>query len=422
MTSRASWEDFKFLVKDRQKKGFTVIQTVVGVPPETDIFSTEASNSGGTPFTKDFKINQKYFLEVDRKIKYLLGHNLTPCIFGAWGHHIDIIGKDLMMQWWKEIVKRYAKYEVIFCLTGEADIFPQPKLLQNNLFKNKLLSYIPNNIKTFIKSKLISPKIYSSISDRLKKWDEVARYIKKIDKYNRLLTVHVHQQKTASELFDNPDWLDIDSIQSGHSKESLGFMISAILSKKNKKQPIINLEPWYEGINGNFFDYYQRVAFWACILSGAAGHTYGAHGIWQMATHNDDYLKHWGTSNWKTAINYKGAVQIGLAKKYLEKLEFHKLKPTRQLITPSNNKQNLYLPIAAEVGGNEYFIYFPDKSIQRNFKLFFNKKISVFKCQWIDPRSMKIVAKARIKSKKNQLKIIQKVNAKDILLYIKGSL
>ena len=39
MTARTKWEDFKILVADRKKKGFNVIQIVVGVPPDIDIFS-----------------------------------------------------------------------------------------------------------------------------------------------------------------------------------------------------------------------------------------------------------------------------------------------------------------------------------------------------------------------------------------------
>ena len=377
MTKRTRWEDFETLVQDRKKKGFTVIQTVVGVPPEVDIFSPQAGNSGGLPFIKRFSVipnlfrdlnskkqmlnqvqhdnidlNLKYFIEVDKKIKYLVDNDLVPCIFGAWGHHIDILGVDLIKKWWGEIVRRYAKYPVVWCLTGEADIFLSAYSF-NNSFIKKMISYLPNNLKQLIMSfripifiginfvRNLAKRIYlkktltldssiatlprndiiinNKIRQRVKKWDEVARYIKKIDKFNRLLTVHIHSRTTASQLFGDPDWLDIDSIQSGHSKDSLEFMKNSISQTDKRKRPIINLEPWYEGILGNFWVKDQLLAFWACIKAGVAGHSYGTHGIWQMATSEDNFMGHWGRSDWKKAIKYSGAEAIGKAKKKLER-------------------------------------------------------------------------------------------------------
>ncbi|OGK41877.1 hypothetical protein A3A46_00550 [Candidatus Roizmanbacteria bacterium RIFCSPLOWO2_01_FULL_37_13] len=346
MTGRSKWEDFKGLVADRKKKGFNVIQTVVGVPPEIDINSSHAENSGGLPFSQQKEINLKYFSEVDRKIKYLVDNGFVPCIFAAWGHHIDILGVDLIKKWWGEVVKRYAKYPVVWCLTGEADIFPPSYSSQDSLVK-KVLSYFPNHLKQLLLSFRVlarilakrnlrpaeggtrflsrlhsfemTPTVGLKLINRLKKWDEVARYIKKIDKYKRLLTVHIHSRTTAAELFGNPSWLDIDSIQSGHSKDSLNFMTAAIRKAAKNKRPIINLEPWYEGILGNFGEKEQLKAFWACIKAGAAGHSYGAHGIWQMATYKDNFMGHWGRSDWRKAINYKGAEAIRKAKIKLTK-------------------------------------------------------------------------------------------------------
>ena len=267
-------------------------------------------------------LNLKYFIEVDKKIKYLVDNDLVPCIFGAWGHHIDILGVDLIKKWWGEIVRRYAKYPVVWCLTGEADILPPSYSFRDSHVK-KVLARIRHSGLFRILVKILDALQKSSLTritnKRIKKWNEVARYIKKIDKFNRLLTVHIHSRTTASQLFGDPSWLDIDSIQSGHSKESLGFMTSAIKEAAKNKRPIVNLEPWYEGILGNFGEKKQLQAFWACIKAGAAGHSYGAHGIWQMATYKDNFMGHWGRSDWKKAIKYSGAEAIGKAKKKLER-------------------------------------------------------------------------------------------------------
>ena len=122
-TNRLKWpEPFKSLAMDRKKKGFSVIQIVVGYPPEVELNSENAKNSGGFPFDSNGNINSKYFDEVDEKIKYLLGIGLVPCIVGGWGYHIDLLGVEKIKILWQEIVKRYSKYPVIFCLTGDPDL------------------------------------------------------------------------------------------------------------------------------------------------------------------------------------------------------------------------------------------------------------------------------------------------------------
>ena len=139
MTRRMPMPVFKKMAADRRKKGFTVIQVVVGVPPEIEAFSPDAGNSGGLPFHPDKTLNLAYFREVDRKIKHLVDSGLVPCIVGGWGGQIDSLGVRAIKQLWKEIVDRYAKYPVVFCVCGEADIFSIP----TKPILNKLLSLAP---------------------------------------------------------------------------------------------------------------------------------------------------------------------------------------------------------------------------------------------------------------------------------------
>ena len=69
----------------------------------------------------------------------------------------------------------------------------------------------------------------------------------------------------------------------------------------------------------------QRHIFWRNMLSGAAGHTYGAAGIWHAGVEGDH--GNWGAwdrqpydwTTWKEGMNYPGSTQLGLGKKLLEK-------------------------------------------------------------------------------------------------------
>lgn len=387
VTSRMSFEIFKKLAKTRKKQGFSVIQIVVGIPPETEPFSNNALNDGGYPFTKNWRVNANYFREVDEKIKYLVESGLIPCLVGNWGNHIDVTGVDNMKKFWAEVVKHYASYPVIFCLTGEVDKFSGI----NNIFSGYFLRR------------------------RLKKWDEVAKHIKKIDPHHHLLTVHVQSQQSARQLFHDPSWLDINSIQSGHSKDRAAFMIETILHESKKSRPVINLEPWYEGILNNFGAQEQRYAFWTCILSGAKGHTYGAHGVWQMATKDDNFMNHWGHSNWEEAIKYQGAEQLGRAKKFLEKFAWWRLSPCFELVSPPWTKLNPDRPLAAYVENEYIFVYFPKIDTYDEFS--FNLTgFTPAKIWQIDPITMEIFKKSGCSNQKLRLAFPEYPKNHDLLL------
>ena len=48
--------------------------------------------------------------------------------------------------------------------------------------------------------------------------------------------------------------------------------------------PVLVGEVCYEGILEASRQEVERFMFWTSILNGAAGHTYGANGIWQVNT------------------------------------------------------------------------------------------------------------------------------------------
>lgn len=275
MTSRMPIAIFEQLSALRSKQGFNAIQVIVGIPPETKDY--------------DYSKSPRYFDEVKEKLEILWEHDLVPVIFGGWGQHIETLGEQKIKELWSKIIDLTKGRPAIFSLCGEVDLFPY----RVRFFKGLLLK------------------------SRLKKWDKIARYIKELDN-EHLLTVHIQTQTAARLLFKNPDWLDINSIQSGHSHDRLQFMINMLTQEAKETKPVINLEPWYEGILGDFGVNDQIKAFEVSVESGAAGHGYGAHGIWQMAD-GDNFMGHWGESDWKKAIKFKGAEEIGkLAKKLVK--------------------------------------------------------------------------------------------------------
>lgn len=368
MTSRLPIPIFEKLAKLRAKQGFSIIQIVVGIPPETQNY--------------DMPLDKTYFEEVEKKLNILWENNLVPCIVGGWGNHIDILGERRIKTLWEQILMLVKNKPAVLCLCGEADIF-----LRRLRFFKKLL-----------------------LKNRLRKWERIARFIKEGDR-EHLLTVHIHSQTSSQKLFRNPDWLSINSIQSGHSKDSIPFMVKSIL---NSKKMIINLEPWYEGILENFDEYYQRVAFWLCVLSGAKGHSYGAHGIWQMAN-KDNFMAHWGNSDWKKSIDFPGAVQLGKSAKFLQNYDWWKITPAFKIINPSWNSNSPYNPVAATVGKEYIFVYFPDILTEAKFSITLPSDREMFDILWIDPQTLTIIKAEKYKGKLFHVEFPKDVNSKDIL-------
>ena len=77
----------------------------------------------------------------------------------------------------------------------------------------------------------------------------------------------------------------------------------------------------------NFQDL-QRHLFWSFMLSGSAGHTYGAAGIWQASVEGDPGISpvyDWTT--WKEGMHYPGSTQLGIGKKLLEQYPWQSFEP-----------------------------------------------------------------------------------------------
>lgn len=394
-TGRMSWHDFKVLVAVRKRQGFTAVQIVVGYPPEIDPHSPDASNHGGWALSPDMSINHSYFAEVDKKIKYLVKQGIVPVIVGSWGYHIDLLGENAMTLLWKEIVTSYGKFPVIWCLCGEVDLMSPPSSVEpgkstlSSIYSliKKCLALFPPLVRLV---RRIRHQGDSGVNSRLAKWSGVARSIKSHS--SNLLMVHIFSRQSASELFHAPSWLDINTIQSGHTREGMEFMIRMARSSQKVNLPFINLEPWYEGILGDFGPADQRHAFWACILSGAKGHSYGANGIWQMSSTNDPFLTHWGISNWREAIKYAGAKQLGLAKKWLMKIPWWELVPAQQRLITSASLATLNQPILSEIKDSHLLIYLPLKRPRQSYKVGNFKRHKTYNVRYISPATMRTVS------------------------------
>ena len=127
--------------------------------------------------------------------------------------------------------------------------------------------------------------------------------------------------------------------------------------------PVLNGETVYEGHMQQGFQYVQRHVFWMYMLSGAAGHTYGAAGIWHASVEGDPGCasgafggrKVYDWTTWREGMNYPGATQVGLGKKLLEEYPWHRFEPHPEWAEEGS--------FAAGIPGEVRFIYQPRRNI-----------------------------------------------------------
>ena len=100
----------------------------------------------------------------------------------------------------------------------------------------------------------------------------------------------------------------------------------------------------------------QRYDFWGSLLSGSAGLTYGAAGVWHASVDGDP-----GTANvydwttWKEGMNYPGSTQLGRGKALLEQYPWVRFEPHPEWADAG--------AFAAGIPGEVRFIYQPRREV-----------------------------------------------------------
>ena len=311
---RLHWPDeFKTLAADRKEKGFNVIQIVAGLYPDMPPFDPRGANEAGFPWEKDYaRIRPEYFDAADQRIQYLVEQGFTPCIVGAWGYFAPMMGVEKARQHWRNLVARYGAWPVVWCVAGEANL---PYYLAKGF---------PYDDRAQVKS-----------------WTEVTRYLRTSDPFHRPITIHPTGigRLSARNAIDDISLLDFDLLQTPHGqREAVSPTVRTVRECYADKpvMPVINGEAAYEMLGDSLPTEWTRRMFWLCMMNGAAGHTYGANGIWQVNRRGQPHGPSptagspptgYGVIPWDDAMNLPGSRQIGLGKKMLAQYPWHRFVP-----------------------------------------------------------------------------------------------
>lgn len=340
LCKRLKWpSDFNILTKDRVMKGFNVVQIVAGLYPDMDWYDERGQNEAGYPWTNDFSvINPDYFDMADLRIFHLVENGIVPCIVGAWGYYLKKIGIEKMKKHWRNLVARYSALPVVWCAAGEYD-----------------MAYYLSETKR------------KDQEFQREGWKKIIQYIRQIDPYKNMITVH--PGSFTREVSGYPELLDFDMLQTGHSDDSIGNVVYRVKQSYDAepRMPVIIGEAVYEGIGSQCREQIQRLVFWASILNGACGYTYGANGIWQLNRKDQPYgpSPHgmsWGDTPWDEAMNLPGSSQLGLSKRFIEQCDWWKFQPHPEWIEVNVSQQareRNYYPYISGISGQLRIAYLP---------------------------------------------------------------
>ena len=156
---------------------------------------------------------------------------------------------------------------------------------------------------------------------------------------------------------------DFDMLAIGHNgMETVNRTYELIKSciEATPTRPVLCGEACYEGHMQTNFQDIQRNMFWSFMLSGAAGHTYGAAGVWHAGVEGDH--GNWGAwdnqpydwTTWKDGMNYPGSTQLGISKKLLVQYPWWRFEPHPEWAPGC---------YAAGIPGEVRFIYLPRRNI-----------------------------------------------------------
>jgi hypothetical protein len=198
-----------------------------------------------------------------------------------------------------------------------------------------------------------------------KGWTAVAAYVRQLDPYHHPITIH--PSGNAREQVEDVSLLDLDMLHTGHADRlSAPRTVEAAVAAyaAEPRLPMLNGEVCYEGIGEACRQEVQRFMFWACVLSGACGHTYGANGVWQVNTREKPFgpSPHgmaWGHTPWEDAFQLPGSGQLGLAKRLLERYEWWRFEPHPEWVEPHWSKDKYLLPYAAGIPAEVRIMFLP---------------------------------------------------------------
>jgi hypothetical protein len=365
---RLSKKDSEKYLENRRAKGYTVIQAVALA--ELNGLNTPNAEGERPLINNDpTKPNEKYFEHMDWVIKKAEEKGIFIGLLPTWGDKWNKKWGDGPEIFTPENARVYGKY------IGAR-------------YKNN-----PNIIWILGGDRPVESDQHKQIIR------EMAYGLREGDGGTHLISFHPTGGSGSSSNFHNEDWLDFNMRQNGHSL-SYTERYHLTLDDYNlmPAKPVIDAEPIYEDHPINFNPDQnghstgadvRRPLYWD-LFSGAFGHTYGHHSVWQMWSPDREPINR-PLMPWNEAIDQPGASQMIYGRLLMESRPFLTRIPDNSIIVTDR------VPTSVPGAGSYQFVATRDQEgtyamiyvpIGRRFDVRMDViKGKVVTAWWYNPRS-----------------------------------
>ncbi len=206
-----------------------------------------------------------------------------------------------------------------------------------------------------------------------------------------LMSFHPRGSETSSTWFHNDEWLDFNMQQTGHglAEKTTSWARIAADYDRTPVKPVIDGEPLYEDhplafnskLNGYSFDAHVRQRAYWDIFSGACGHTYGNHSVWQMYAPGRQPVNG-PLLYWYEAILRPGAAEMQYLRALIESRPYFSRVPDLSVVVnPLDGADR----ISATRGDGYLFVYSAQgRPFTVNLGKISGEKVNAF---WFNPRT-----------------------------------
>ncbi|MBX3278855.1 MAG: glycoside hydrolase family 140 protein [Acidobacteria bacterium] len=159
-----------------------------------------------------------------------------------------------------------------------------------------------------------------------------------------LMTLHPNGGRGSAEWFHDDDWLDFNMRQNGHVAEfNPRYEMTRADYDRTPIKPVLDGEPIYEDhpisfkakeLGHSVAADVRRPLYWN-LFTGAFGHTYGHHSVWQMWRPGRNPVNH-PLMPWYEAIDQPGAAQMQHGRRLMESRPFLTRVPDDSIIVPAD--------------------------------------------------------------------------------------
>ncbi len=312
---KLSFDEAKFFIDNRAKKGFNVIQAVAVA--ELDGLHTPTKEGKLLPFDdlEHLDINDAYFSYVRKVIEYANSKGIFIALVPMWGSYFVA-----NTEWGGKV----------------APVFDAIKAY-------KFLKYLASKLKgTDLIWILGGDRPYLTAKSRAV-IENMAKAIREEVGHDQLITAHTQGGRSIHDMLKPYDYLDFLTWQSGHMGECYPSWRNTKEDFARQELPVLDAEPCYEShpimneyaftrmdCGSRFTDYHvRRSAYWS-VFAGGCGITYGCYGIWQMRQPEDDNkvipesaasaYKNDTIPYWYDSVDFPGSQQMGYLRRFYESL------------------------------------------------------------------------------------------------------